>query len=167
MKKRGQMDGGRKLGYLKRTEGAGMDQIDPEREIDEAIRAGNETLRYLQEAKDALRSASHFGIADFLGFDMIGGIGKHMKAQSAQRSIEKARAQVSRFQKELRDVDSSLTRDIDIGGFLSFADFFFDGFIADWLVQSKINQARRQVDDGIKRVEDIIDALRKRRVMLM
>lgn len=144
-----------------------MDQNEQEREIDEAIRAGNETLRYLHNAKDDLRSAAHFGIADFLGFDMIGGIGKHMKAQSAQRSIEKARAQVGRFQKELRDVDPSLTRDIDIGGFLSFADFFFDGFIADWLVQSKIDQARRQVEDGIARVEKIIDTLRRQRAMLM
>ena len=49
---------------------------------------------------------------------------------------------------------------IDIGGFLTFADFFFDGIIADWLVQSKIQEARRQVADAINQVEWILGSLR-------
>jgi hypothetical protein len=42
---------------------------------------------------------------------------------------------------------------------LSFADFFFDGVVADWLVQDRINEARRQVDDAIWRVQEIINQL--------
>jgi hypothetical protein len=39
--------------------------------------------------------------------------------------------------------------------FLSFADFFFDGFIADWLMQDRINTARDQVSEAKQRVNAI------------
>ena len=39
--------------------------------------------------------------------------------------------------------------------FLRFADYFFDGAIADWMVQSKIRQGRRQLQQAIARVEEI------------
>ncbi len=65
------------------------------------------------------------------------------------------------FQKELRDVEAIQNQHIDIGGFLTFADFFFDGLIADWLVQSKIQNARKQVADAISQVEWILGSLRK------
>ena len=64
------------------------------------------------------------------------------------------------FQKELRDVEAIQNLQIDIGGFLTFADFFFDGLIADWLVQSKIKNARKQVADAIAQVEWILGSLR-------
>ena len=65
------------------------------------------------------------------------------------------------FQKELRDVEAIQNQHIDIGGLLTFADFFFDGLIADWLVQSKIQNARKQVADAISQVEWILGSLRK------
>ena len=47
-----------------------------------------------------------------------------------------------------------------ISSFLTFADFFFDGLVADYLVQRKINDAREQVDDAIMRVRVILGELR-------
>ncbi|MCR5503741.1 MAG: hypothetical protein K6F53_12155, partial [Lachnospiraceae bacterium] len=58
-----------------------------------------------------------------------------------------------RFSKELRDVSGYSS--IHINDFLTFADFLFDGFLADVLVQSKISEAKRQCDDAISRVETI------------
>ena len=49
---------------------------------------------------------------------------------------------------------------MEIGGFLTFADFFFDGFVADYLVQSKISDTRRQLADAVRRVENILRDLR-------
>ena len=43
---------------------------------------------------------------------------------------------------------------------LSFADFVFDGLVADWLMQDRINDARRQVESAIRRVEEILRQLR-------
>ena len=51
-------------------------------------------------------------------------------------------------------------RDIEIGGFLTFADFFFDGLLADILVQSKLRKAQEQIDEAISRVQDILSRLK-------
>ena len=63
------------------------------------------------------------------------------------------------FQRELKDVSGILDFQIDIGGFLTFADFFFDGILADVFVQSKISQAKEQVDQAIWQVNRIIEDL--------
>ena len=55
----------------------------------------------------------------------------------------------------------SLNLRMEIGGFLSFADFFFDGFVADYLVQSKITSAKNQVEDAIVNVTNVLEALRR------
>lgn len=41
----------------------------------------------------------------------------------------------------------------------SFVDWFFDGFVVDWMVQDRINQASRQVAEAICRVEGILRQL--------
>ena len=64
------------------------------------------------------------------------------------------------FQRELRDVQVPLDLRMDISSFLTFADFFFDGLVTDYLVQRKINDAREQVDDAIMRVRVILGELR-------
>ena len=94
-----------------------------------------------------------------LGFDFIGGIGKHMKLSNAQKEMEAAKRQVMCFQKELRDVSDILNFQVDIGGFLTFADFFFDGILADVFVQSKINDAKKQVDNAVYHIHQIMTDL--------
>ena len=54
----------------------------------------------------------------------------------------------------------SVNLNIDTHDFLTFADFFFDGLVADWLVQDRINDARMQVDEAIRRVEQVLYQLR-------
>ena len=68
---------------------------------------------------------------------------------------------MQRFRKELSDVNGNFNLQLNVGGFLSFADFFFDGFVADYLVQSKISEARRQVDDAIVKVSRILEDLKR------
>lgn len=48
----------------------------------------------------------------------------------------------------------------ETGGFLSFADFFLDGLVADYMVQSKIANAREQVDDAIRQIEMILEYIK-------
>ena len=50
---------------------------------------------------------------------------------------------------------------LNCGDFLTFADFFWDGVVADWLVQSKINEARSQVEQAIPQVEQILSNLKR------
>ena len=43
--------------------------------------------------------------------------------------------------------------------FMGFADVFFDNGIIDFMVQSKIEEAKKQVQRAIRRVEEIKDQL--------
>lgn len=49
---------------------------------------------------------------------------------------------------------------MDVGSFLTFADYFFDGIIADWMVQSKIGDALNQVREARRQVGGIRKRLR-------
>lgn len=80
---------------------------------------------------------------------------------NASTYMENAKYDLQVFQRELRDVYNNLDMKVDVSGFLSFADFFSDGIVADYLVQSRIGEARRQVDSAINQVENILVDLRR------
>ena len=61
----------------------------------------------------------------------------------------------------MKDVSVYTELHLNIGDFLTFADFFFDGMIADYMVQSRIADARSQVDQAISHVEHILTDLRR------
>lgn len=92
---------------------------------------------------------------------MFSTIMKRSKMDDAQQLMEAAKSDLKRFQRELKDVNIPLDLRMEVGSFLSFADFFFDGFVADYLVQSKISEAKEQVSDAIIRVEQILDELKR------
>ena len=129
------------------------------KEIMEAIQAGEQALQSLYKAKDKLKSASGWGMFDMFGGGFFSDMMKHSKMNDASRCMEDAKRHLKKFQKELKDVNLSLNLKMDVGGFLSFADFFFDGIVADYLVQSKIANAREQVDDAIYMVNNMLSAL--------
>ena len=131
-----------------------------EKERQEAIRAGERALESLRDVEHYLGGARLWGIVDMFGGGGLSGLIKHSKIRTASRTMERAKADLRAFQKELKDVRAIGGLQIDIGGFLTFADLFFDGIIADYLVQSRINNARRQVADAITQVEEILASLR-------
>ena len=135
-------------------QGGGENMTDIERrEIVEAISAADNALNHLNSARRYLNSAGNWGLLDLFGGGFISGLLKHSKMSDAEREIENARFALQRFSKELRDVSGYSS--IHINEFLTFADLFFDGFVADILVQSKISEAKRQCDDAIRKVESI------------
>ena len=129
-------------------------------EIREAVEAGERALRSLREAKSSLGSARGWGLVDMFGGRGISGMIKHLKIGDARSSLNQAKADLDRFGRELSDLRDIQGLDIEIGSFLTFADFFFDGFLADIMVQSKIRQAQGKVDDAIDRVEALLRQLR-------
>ena len=84
---------------------------------------------------------------------------KHSKMDQSKQNMEEARNDLRNFSRELNDVNMTCHLDIETGDFLSFADWFFDGFVVDWMVQDRINQASRQVAEAIRRVEGILRQL--------
>ena len=130
-------------------------------EIDEAAAAADRALMNLRQAAKELDSASSWGIWDMLGGGLISTLCKHSRIDDAKESLEAAKSSLSCLRKELADIDIPDGIEINIGEFLTFADYFFDGLLADWMVQSRIGEASRQVEEAIARVEAIRRKLRE------
>ena len=133
---------------------------DFEKERNEAILAGERALDSLRAARDELNSAGNWGIVDLLGGGLISGLVKHSKMSNAHNYMEQAKWNLQNFSRELQDVNMVHNLNLELGDFLTFADFFFDGVVADWLVQDRINETKRQVEDAIRHVETILGQLR-------
>lgn len=130
-------------------------------EIREAIAAGERALGSLKSAEEKLGSARNWGFVDLFGGGLITDLIKHSKMNDAVSYMEAAKRDLQSFQKELKDVNVPMDLRMEVGGFLSFADFFFDGLVADYLVQSKISDAREQVGEAIRMVQILLRDLRK------
>lgn len=130
------------------------------REIQEAIDSADNALYHLYNAKKYLGSASNWGLLDIFGGGLISGLFKHSKMGDAEAEIQQAKYALQTFSKELRDVSGYSS--VHINEFLIFADFVFDGLLVDVLVQTQINDARRQCDDAIRRVQIIRQELMQR-----
>lgn len=128
------------------------------REILEAINAGNAALESMRKALKQLNSAGTWGIVDIFGGGLITDLIKHKKMNDARENMERANADLNRFSRELRDVPAEYLH-IDNGGFLGFADFAFDGFLADMLMQNKISEAKAQLNRMIPRTEETVRRL--------
>ncbi len=147
-------------GFQNSGSGAGTG-YDRNQEIREAIAVGENALDSLRKAYDALGSARGWGLLDLFGGGMISGLVKHFKLGDAEQALEEAKYWMEAFQDELGDIRDLRNMDISMDGLLTFADFFFDGFLADILVQSKIADGRMKLEEAIHRMESILNRLYK------
>ncbi len=131
-----------------------------EQEIDEALEAADYALDCLRKAESDLDSASSWGMFDILGGGLISTLIKHNDMDDAQAHMEEAKGALEKLSQELKDVDYQINLDFTVSDFLSFADYFFDGLLADLFVQDRINEAEQQVKEAITKVESIRDHLR-------
>ena len=132
---------------------------DIEKEKREAIYAGHRAISSLLSAQNELNAARSWGVMDMLGGGLISTMVKRSKMSNAQRCMDQAKHDLQAFSRELKDVDMAVNLNLEMNDFLSFADWFFDGFFVDWMVQDRINTARSQVDDAIRRVRSIVERL--------
>ena len=121
---------------------------DRNKEIREAISAGERALSSLRAAQNSLNSASGWGFLDMFGGNLITGLIKHSKVSDASRYVDAAKRDMAYFQNELRDIQD--LQDLDIR----------DGFLSDILVQSRISDAKRKISDAISRTESVVRKLR-------
>lgn len=136
------------------------DVYDYEKEKREAVEAGRRALESLRAAQRELDGAKNWGLVDLFGGGFFSSMIKRGKMNNAEQYMQQARYDLRSFNKELRDVEQVMDLHINTDDFLSFADWFFDGFAVDWMVQSRINQAREKVGEAIYRVESILSGLR-------
>lgn len=131
-------------------------------EIMEAIEAGERALDSLRGAQKALGSAKNWGLYDLLGGGLIASLIKRDRMKNAAGLMEEARRDLRIFEKELRDVELTSGLHIETDDFLAFADFFFDGAVADFLMQTRIAETKERVDEAADRVTALLAALKER-----
>lgn len=135
---------------------------DFNKEISEAISAGEAALSSLNEVEKALKSAMHWGIADILGGGIIVDLFKHSKIDKATLLFQKVQEDLSSFQKELGDVQMVPDLQLEISDCLYTFDVFFDNLFSDIMVQDKIEQSLNNVRSLQDAVKKILEDLRQR-----
>lgn len=129
------------------------------REIMEALDAGNNVLADLDQAIKSLIGAENWGVWDMLGGGFISDMIKHSHIDDARNSVNRAQKNISKFKRELSDVQKDAEVQINIGELTSFADFFLDGLIFDWIVQSKIEDSLSQSKNAKNIVAGTVEKL--------
>lgn len=130
------------------------------KEIIEAINAGYKVISHLDSAIDSLKSAENWGTWDMLGGGLLTDIVKHSRIDGATNEVEESQKALLQFRTELADVRITNNIGIEISEFSNFADFFFDGLIADWNMQSKIEKSLENVTETRNQVQLVLSKLK-------
>ena len=135
-------------------------QKNQKKEIGEAISAGSRALSYTESVISSLDSAESWGTWDLFGGGLISDIAKHSHLDDAQNKVQNLQSELRRFKTELADVTIDADVQVNIDGFLRFADYFFDGLFADWTVLDKISQSKSSIHNTRYQIETVISKLR-------
>ena len=136
---------------------SGINQL---KELEEAQKAGEHCLYMVSDVKKSLKSAANWGTYDMLGGGMLATMAKHGHMEEAQNRIHQLSSSLRVFNKELSDVGKNITNEIQLDGFMSFADYFFDGLFVDWAVQSQIEKAQNQIYQLERKIENLLSQLK-------
>ena len=132
-----------------------MKETNNRQEVREVIVAADMAIMSLERARKELDSARRWGLWDIFGGGLLSTLGKHSRMDEANAAMNEAKRHLRNLKRELLDVRVSEDFKLDVGNFLSFADYFFDGFVADFMVQSRINDALEQVEEAITKIRNI------------
>lgn len=130
------------------------------REISEALAAANEASSAANTVLQHLEDAESWATWDILGGGLISDIAKHSALDSAQDAVNVLQSKLRSFKTELVDVNMEANVQISVEGFLSFADFFFDGFFMDYAVMDHIEKAIAEVRVTKEQIKGVMDTLR-------
>ena len=130
------------------------------KEILEAIAAGSDAMVTADEILNELGSAEGWATWDMFGGGLISDLAKHSHLDEAQYMVERLQAQLGRFRTELADVGGIFTgSQVNIDGFLRFADYFFDGIFVDVMVMSRISESIEQVENTREQIDRVLSRL--------
>ena len=130
------------------------------REIKEAISAGYSARGTADRILSELESADGWNTWDMLGGGgIITHMAKHSHLDEAQDLVSELQSKLRRFKTELADIQITANMQVNVDGFLRFADYFFDGLFADWAVGDKISQSQSSVSATKSQISRMIDKL--------
>ena len=132
------------------------DLASQHQELQEATEAGQRVMDALRQVQSALQSAANWGTWDLLGGGIFVTMAKHSRIDAARSHARQAERHLRSFEKELADANERLGLSLNVGAFATFADYFFDGLIADWVMQSKVERASSACSSTMTKVSDVL-----------
>ena len=114
-------------------------------QINRALTLTDQLIGCLDDAEHQLSSARNWGFIDVLGGGLITDLIKHSKLHKAQTSMEHVNAIMQELQQVLGSISIPGDYRMQVGGFATFADFFFDSGIVDIYMTAKIMNSLSEV----------------------
>ena len=130
------------------------------KELEEAIRAGNQARSAADAALNELDSAEGWGTWDaFGGGGILTDLAKHEHLDQAQWNVENLQVALRRFRTELADVSIRADMHVGVDEFTRFADFFFDGLFSAWSVLDQIGKSKSKIENVKGQIQQALNRL--------
>ena len=121
-----------------------------------ALAAADSALQHLNNAASLLEKAKNWGWVDAFVGGVITTMVKRNRMNDAQNELFMAYDSIKKLLScvgNAGSIDYIMIQDVD--GFVSFADFFLDNPIADFYIQSKIDDALKKVRETSAKISAI------------
>jgi len=128
-------------------------------EVLEAKEIGLQAKEALAQTLRSLDKASDWSTADMFGGGFLTTAFKHSYVDDARSDIHDVQRLLRKLEEELKDVNQFTSFHIQIDGFLTFADYFFDGLIVDWMVHGEIRDSYDKASSLLKEVKSVLTRL--------
>lgn len=134
-----------------------------EKEVKEALRVGEQALQIARDVLKDMSQAKTWSIVDMVGGDIVSDVIKYSHLNVVQSNVKALQLKLRHFRTELADVTKGISGDIDvdIGDFLHFADYFFDGLFVDWMVYDKIKNGKERAEQTCSQLQGVLEQLEK------
>ena len=114
-------------------------------QVNQALDLTNQLIAELDQAERQLSSARNWGFLDVLGGGLITDLIKHSKLNNAKLSMERVNYLLQELKRVLGGISMPGDYSMNVGGFETFADFFFDSGIVDVYMTAKIMSSLNEV----------------------
>lgn len=131
--------------------------------LEAAVAAGNSALSSLRIVNSHLSSAGNWGAVDMMGGGLMVTMAKRNAINRAKHVSENAKKHMEQFSRTLTHLGREMQHDLNgMSGFSAFADYFLDGILVDWHVQSQINKAKGSVREALQKVSTVLRETQER-----
>ena len=113
--------------------------------VNQAINLTDQLIAELDQAELQLSSARNWSFLDVLGGGFIVDLITHSKLSNAKVSMDRVNYLLQELRRVLGGISMPGDYSMSVGGFATFADFFFDSGIVDVYMTAKIMSSLNEV----------------------
>ena len=114
-------------------------------QVNQALILTDQLIGELDQAERQLSSARNWGFLDVLGGGLITDLIKHSKLNNAKSSMDRVNYLLQELRRALGGISMAGDYSMNVSGFETFADFFFDSGIVDVYMTAKIMSSLNEV----------------------